>query len=551
MYKKTIVLFTIVLIMINIKAHNLVEEFSIEMIVRESLISSLVYNDSIDSFSNNQRQEPKTITHKIGDVEIDMIEVKGGVFSMGSNEKFTNEKPEHNVKVDDFQIGKFEITQAQWEAVMNSNPSCFKGDNLPVEQVNWNKVQEFIRKLNGLSDKEFRLPTEAEWEYAAVGGIYSQDVMQTTYSGSNTISDVSWCGNGEIISTQSVGGKLPNQLGIFDMSGNVWEWCSDWFSENYYSGSPISNPLGASVGTDRVLRGGGSSACRVTFRGSNPPDKSNQFIGFRLVFSNKNTVCKSENVKVIQEFKDYVSVVATKSVDMVAVKGGSFKMGSRKSKIEKPVHEVLVDDFYIGRFEVTQDLWKAVIGDFSNKFRGADLPMVAVSWNDIQVFIKKLNKITGVKYRLPTEAEWEYAAKGGIHNDRKSSFKYSGCNSIDNVAWYWRNSGRYFLFEDWEPFSIITNRGRVRPVKGKKPNLLGIYDMSGNVWEWCNDRFSTKYYKHSPINNPKGPLTGKQRVSRGGSWYDLAKNCRVTNRKGNHVDDRTFILGFRLACSVE
>jgi formylglycine-generating enzyme required for sulfatase activity len=164
---------------------------------------------------------------------------------------------------------------------MGSNPSYFKGDNLPVEKVSWNDCQEFIRKLNGLTGKNFRLPTEAEWEYAARGGNRSGG---TEYAGSNSIGSVAWYTENSGRKTHTVKGKSPNELGLYDMSGNVWEWCSDWYGD-YDSGSQ-TNPKGPSIGSYRVLRGGGwygsARYCRVSGRDCYAPSLWINFIGFRL-----------------------------------------------------------------------------------------------------------------------------------------------------------------------------------------------------------------------------------------------------------------------------
>ena len=217
-----------------------------------------------------------------------MIFVKGGTFQMGSNES-DNEKPIHSVTVGDFYIGKYEVTQKEWKEVMGSNPSGFKGDNLPVEKVSWNDIQEFLKKLNRKTGGNYRLPTEAEWEYAAKGGNKSRGYK---YAGSNDIDEVAWQSGddwGSLGTTKSVGIKQPNELGIYDMSGNVWELCSDWYGKDYYSNSPSRNPQGPRSGFFRVNRGGnwgtGTSRCRVAYRSINSPGTSSYYLGFRLVLA--------------------------------------------------------------------------------------------------------------------------------------------------------------------------------------------------------------------------------------------------------------------------
>ena len=217
--------------------------------------------------------------------EIEMIRVEGGTFSMGSDDSdaWDDEKPVHSLSVSSFSIGKYEVTQKLWKAVMGSNPSYFKGDNLPVENVSWDDVQTFIRKLNQKTGKHYRLPTEAEWEFAARGGNRSRGYK---YSGSNDIDAVAWCTNNSGSKTHPVGTKSPNELGIYDMSGNVREWCQDWYGGKYYSSSPYSNPTGPSTGSYRVSRGGSwggyARGCRVFRRNNFSPGFYGSYLGFRL-----------------------------------------------------------------------------------------------------------------------------------------------------------------------------------------------------------------------------------------------------------------------------
>lgn len=218
------------------------------------------------------------------------------------------------------------------------------------------------------------------------------------------------------------------------------------------------------------------------------------------------------------------------SFEMVEVRGGTFRMGATSeqgSEIsdEKPVHSVTLSGYYIGKTEVTQALWQAVMGSNPSYFEGDGLPVEQVSWDDCQKFIRKLNSLTGQNFRLPTEAEWEFACRGG-NNSR--GYKYSGSNYIDNVAWYDGNSG-----------------DKTHPVATKSPNELGIYDMSGNVWEWCADWYGD--YSSGRQTNPKGPYDGSYRVGRGGSWFIYARFCRSSYRISYYPTFRFNFLGLRLA----
>ena len=226
----------------------------------------------------------------VGGVPFKMIAVEGYTFTMGATTEQVNpaydEKPAHKVTLSSFSIGETEVTQELWKVVMGSNPSYFKGDNNPVESVNWNDCQLFIQELNTATNdqrpkgREFRLPTEAEWEFAARGGIINN---HTQYAGSNTLSSVAWYeGNSEGM-THPVAQKEPNELRLFDMNGNVWEWCYDWYDVNYYSLSPATNPCNKDKGSRRVARGGSwGSSTSVSFRGSLPPSHQGNILGLRL-----------------------------------------------------------------------------------------------------------------------------------------------------------------------------------------------------------------------------------------------------------------------------
>ena len=229
-----------------------------------------------------------------------LIAVKGGTFKMGATEEQTeyaesDEKPAHRVTLDTYFIGVYEVTQKLWKDVMKTNPSKHVGDNLPVENVSWNDCQEFIKKLNrrrseinlgSYSNWVFRLPTEAEWEYAARGGNQSNGYR---YSGSNRPADAGWYSSNSDFETHEVGSKVKNELGLYDMSGNVWEWCQDTYSSTYYSNSPQRNPLCREQSDSRVSRGGGYSFAfkylRISYRGRDDATGKYANTGFRLVLA--------------------------------------------------------------------------------------------------------------------------------------------------------------------------------------------------------------------------------------------------------------------------
>ena len=562
------------------------------------------------------------VSFNVGGSKFTMVAVQGGTFKMGADivndaEASDDEMPTHLVEVSDFLIGRHEVTQSLWTAVMGTNPSFFQEDQRPVECVSWEDCMAFIARLNAMTGKHFRLPTEAEWEYAAKGG---QHHSTSIYSGSDDIDAVAWwAGNaGNAIGgghpdygTHPVGSKYSNPLGIYDMTGNVVEWCSDRYDAKYYSHSSKKNPRGSHDGTEYVVRGGGwnyaAKSCRVTNRDSNFPNYSNNTLGLRLALDAEDASSdtdsdvqgiEDDDSKVSQEIEDqpivddafdhdasiipvlphranetYEDEERHKAVEsnrtesktddvllirpvqdrelevkgikfvMKAVEGGYFtqgasaEQGSACENDEKPTHKVFVGSFLIGETEVTQELWQAVMGSNPSRFIGSKRPVERVSWSACQVFIQKINALTGLHFRLPTEAEWEYAARGG---NKSRHTKYAGSNDLSVVAWYQSNSGN-----------------STHQVAQKQPNELGLYDMCGNVWEWCNDRYADNYYTSlirgtsGTISNPEGPKTGSNRVCRGGGWFFGPTFCRNSFRFNFNPNDSSYYIGLRLALEVE
>lgn len=221
----------------------------------------------------------------------------------------------------------------------------------------------------------------------------------------------------------------------------------------------------------------------------------------------------------------------SKMFQTVAVTGGCFQMGNlHGNHDEKPVRNICVDDFEIGKYEVTQGEWQSIMGHNPASFnKGDHYPVENVSWNDVQLFIQKMNSKFAGHYRLPTEAEWEYACRSGGKVE-----KYCGGDQVDSLAWYKKNS-----------------KGSTHPVGTKAANGLGIHDMSGNVWEWVEDRYQKSYDSKAPSKNPKGPTLGSQqagnhRVNRGGSWFYGARSVRSTVRYHLEPDKHTHIVGVRV-----
>lgn len=238
-------------------------------------------NASTDGAKEINEAEAKKVANSI-----QMVKVEGGSFVMGNAKGYPNEQPEHEVSVSTFYISKMEVTQAEYEAIMGVNPSVVKGANLPVTNVNFDEAMAFIQKLKELTGQNFRLPTEAEWEFAARGGNKSRGYM---VAGNNDPSNVSWFRDNSGKSIKPVGKKNDNELGIHDMSGNVWEWTNDWFDPNFYASSPSKDPKGPAQGNFKVLRGGSSSdapnAMRVSGRFSSFPQVKSGMFGIRLVKS--------------------------------------------------------------------------------------------------------------------------------------------------------------------------------------------------------------------------------------------------------------------------
>jgi serine/threonine-protein kinase len=569
-------------------------------------------------------------------------------------DKVPSEAPRHHVKITKpFYLATYQVTQGEYEKVMGVNPSAFtekqmeasafkppldqrqkkerEGDarrvagkdtsRHPVETVNWDDAMEFCRKFSAMPAEQtarrvYRLPTEAEWEYACRAGTTTQWYCGDDEAG---LLDVAWFNKNAGGLTHPVGQKRPNAWGLYDMSGNVFQWCGDWCSKDYYAQSPPNDPIGPPTGFGRVLRGGTwifmASACRSAYRDTLTPACRNRAYGFRVVCevvalqqeqpttpaAASSTVGPNAPPAAVAPFDATqakrhqeawarhlgVPVEQTNSLGMplVFIPPGEFEMGSTPEEVqwaleygrqkeplwysnsiltEVPRHRVkITKPFYIGMYLVTQAEYQKVMGtnpsaftekqveaaafkppldpkqidereDALKKVVGKDTsrhPVESVNWDEAMEFCRRLSAMPAERtarrvYRLPTEAEFEYACRAGTTTRWYSGDDEAG---LQERAWYNKNSG--FL---------------THPVGEKRPNAWGLYDISGNVWQWCGDWFSKDYYAQSPPSDPTGPTAGFPRVLRGGSWLHCATLSRSAFRSSSTPAVRSHVDGFRV-----
>ncbi|MDD2715762.1 MAG: SUMF1/EgtB/PvdO family nonheme iron enzyme [Candidatus Wallbacteria bacterium] len=542
-----------------------------------------------------------------GEVSMEFVWIPSGSFTMGSpvsdTNSWTDERPQHTVNITrGFWLGKYKVTQSQWQALTGNNPSCYQGTNYPnsgnrpVEQVSWTDCQAFIATLNSKGVGTFRLPTEAEWEYAC------RAKMTTIYYwGANFNGNYMWYSENSGNQTHDVGLKLPNAWGLYDMIGNLWELCNDWYDGCYYTSSAATDPQGPASGTTRVMRGGswgaGIADCRSAARCDNTVDGKTVDIGFRLagdlsgipaptglLSSDKTTTSFTLNWSAVSDAASYVickdgsfygtsetnsklisgltagtsysmevsavdaagkglkstalnittnkilNLTGEVSMEFVWIPAGSFAMGSPTSETdscgdERPQHTVNINHgYWLGKYEITQSQWQAVRGSNPSYFQGTSFPnsgnrpVEQVSWTDCQTLITLLNSKGSGTFRLPTEAEWEYACRAGT----ASAYYWGGTLSM-NYGWIDDNSS-----------------SQTHDVGLKLPNAWGLYDMIGNILEWCNDWYGDNY-KDMPeiVDDPQGETSGGSHVMRGNSWYDLLSTSHSRSAYRYYNSDNT------------
>ena len=509
-------------------------------------------------------QEGETTTMFLpGGAEIEMVWIEPGTFMMGSPEdepgRDSDEGPVHEVTITrGFYLGKYELTQEQWESVMGTRP--WEGRDYvkvnadhPSVYISWDDMQALTATLNEVEGVEvYRLPTEAEWEYACRAGT----TTPWSFEGNESqLVEYAWYRDnawdiGERYAHE-VGTKLPNPWGLYDMHGNVWEWCQDWYGP--YLSSAQVNPTGPSTGSNRVLRSG---LFEDYARGVRSASRNSESPGGRLYFG----------ARLLREEDPYAPSGGNGSSSsgpegMVLIPAGTFQMGDAigdGESRERPVHDVYLDAFYIDKYEVTNAqyceflnaagnqseggaAWLDIVesycpitengGEFVPKIGYQNHPVLAVTWQGAKAYCEWFGK------RLPTEAEWERAARGGLEGKRYSwgdaEPDGSQCNFADRSSPY-----------VWGDKNADDGYSETAPVGSYPPNGYGLYDMIGNVCEWCSD-WCFRTYTTDSVINPVGPNRGTQRMIRGDTYHGAPPTLRVSFRYGHGPEDSRGDAGFR------
>ena len=481
-----------------------------------------------------------TPTQVVEKLIADMVHIPGGTFTMYDRNFYPGRgshcPASYSATVADYYLCRYEVTQQLWQAVMGSNPSQHAGGNRPVEGFYWDEAQLFIYRLNQITGLKFRLPTEEEWQWAYDEG---KSPRRYKYSGSDDYKEVTWTDWNSDHRPHAVGMLRPNALGLYDMAGNVSELCTGHSGAEY---------LDANQQKDyRVARG-----CAYNHTDLGSGERTGFYIkddtsrptgtGIRLALSqmSKSVSIHLDNAPQPSSRSELIAKLVK---DMVQVPAGTFTMGFVFPELrqyyippeEMAPHQVTLDSYYLCKYEVTQALWQAVMGvNPSENQDDASQPVTNVGCSDIKLFISKLNALSGQQFRLPTEAEWEYACIGGRAEPVE---RYSGHEQVDGSA---------KVVACWGD-----NLRHPQAVGQLVPNVLGLYDMTGNVDEICCDIWSTSHSKKAQVNpcgpNPS-PCVGNKpdhkHVIRGGNfrhlrWYNGRGYCAQPNNQ----------TGLRLAAS--
>ena len=453
-------------------------------------------------------------------------------------------------------VSKYEVTQQQYEGVMGSNPSHFKREGqdavrYPVECVSHSDAVKFCEAA-AANGGEFRLLTEAEWEYAARAG------TRTRYHNGDSLEalgDIAQFSGNNLKQTEKIGSKAANAFGLFDMSGNVWEWCSDYWTGSYDTRTDV-DPVGPESGQGRVTRGGswGSSAdnCRSGNRGRDAETYGGSHLGFRIAWvpspprvqpapldcsgpvgADAKTVVASQKAwaRYLGEGHPEKAFPLDKSgkvtIEMVLLPPGKYCRGDEK----KPVIVTLTQPLWVGKYEVTQQQYEAVVGKNPSHFKktGSDaafFPVEKISHADARQFCNSASQNTGGEFRLLWEAEWEYAYRAGTRT------RYHNGDSNDRAVDIAQCNENNFI--------------STAKVGSKLPNNFGLFDMGGNVAEWCADTYQ-KDFVETQTTDPRGPGKSTIYVNRGNAWDSYARTCNATARSASPETYAGCQIGFRLA----
>ena len=470
-----------------------------------------------------------------------MVSLPGGVFRRGDDRR-------QEVVLTAFSVGCYPVTFEDYDAFCEitgrpkPSDSGWSRGRRPVINVSWDEAVAYAEWLSQQTGFAYHLLSEAQWEYACRAG---SDGAYCFGDDEGQLDDYAWYGDNSGGRTHPVGEKQSNAWGLYDMHGNVWEWVADWYGA--YPNDVEMDPSGPDSGSSRVLRGGcwGGDAgyCRSSIRYRYDPGDRNLGVGFRLARANPepsdpftlNREAASASAQRPQAGLSDRLRDGSEGPAMAWLPGGVFRMGEDRSRYadEKPAYEVEVGAFSIGQSPVTfeaYDQFCEATGrerpDDSGWGRGMR-PVINVSWDDATAYCEWLSEQTGKRYRLPTEAEWEYACRAG-----RDTYYYYGDEEarLGDCAWYIRNAEEM-----------------THPVREKLPNDWQLYDMHGNVWEWVQDWHADDYYQQSSRANLSGPETGSSRVLRGGSWLNDAEFCRSLIRSHGDPGHRGRDVGFRLA----
>jgi len=467
----------------------------------------------------------RTLTLNLGKgVTMKLVRIPAGSFLMGSLESEKdyrkNEGPQHKVTISmPFYMGVTEVTQEQYEAVMGTNPSTFKGPKNPVESMAWGRAAEFCNKLSAKTGHIVRLPTEAEWEYACRAGTKTRFHFGDS---EKRLGDYAWYKSNSGAKTHPVARKKPNPRGLYDMHGNVWEVCRGKLGYSY-ANAKTTDPQGHGSGKYRVMRGGTWKGdvghCRSAHRGQCSPESPGNSVGFRVVVAPPAP-------------GEQIDLPKGVTMTLVRIPAGSFLMGSPATEKdhqenEGPQHKVTISKpFHIGMTEVTQEQYQAVMGVNPSRFKDPKNPVECVSWNDAVAFCKKLSAKTRRSVRLPTEAQWEYACRAGT---KTRSYFGDDDKPLSIYSWHKYNSG-----------------GKTHPVGRRTPNAWGLYDMHGNVNEWCLDWYNKGYYAEAKERDPQGPASGKYRILRSAAWDGSPWGHRSAWRGPGRPERGAASIGFRI-----